>query len=120
MSDLRLTGAQDLDLAGDRASLVTGADAVAQKIGVRLRLFRGEWFLDERVGVPYYEQVLVKNPNLVAIRSLFRRAIATTPGVEEVTSLDLTVDTAQRRAEVSFRARANDGEIIEGREEFIL
>lgn len=120
MADLRLDANLDLDLTDDRLALIEDADAIAQKIGIRLRFFLGEWFLDERVGIPYYQQILVKNPNLVAVQSLFRRSINTTPGVEEITSFDLAVDAASRTATLNFSCRVQSGEIITGREEFIL
>lgn len=64
-----------LDANGDY-SLGTGADfaqntpeAVAQAIGTRLRLWRGEWFLDQTEGTPWKEEVLGKrngrNPDAV-------------------------------------------------------
>ena len=40
----------DLSLADGRLSLVEGVDAVAQRLGGRLRLWRGEWFYDYDAG----------------------------------------------------------------------
>lgn len=120
MSDLALTPLLDLDLSQDRAAIVDGPDAIAQKIGIRLRFFLGEWFLDERVGIPYYQQVLRKNPNLVIVEGLFRRTIASTPGVEEITAFSFTVDAASRTATLEFSARVSSGEIISQSQEFIL
>ncbi len=120
MADLRLNANLDLDLTDDRLSIVEGADAVAQKVGIRLRFFRGEWLLDTRIGLPYYQEVFVKNPDLTIVNSLFRRAILTTPGITELTSYDLDIDPRTRVARLSFQARADNGETVRFSEEFIL
>lgn len=88
--------------------LVDGPDAVAQHLRGRLRIFLGEWFLDERVGFPYFRDVFIKNPNHASILSSLRRTITGTPGISSVDELTMAVD-ASRRAVVSFRARLSDG-----------
>lgn len=90
--------------------LITGADCVAQRLRIRLRFWLGEWFLDQRLGIPYVRSVLVKNPDLVLIRSIFRRVILSTPGVARLDSLVLTHDRAGRRLVIEdFRATFVDG-----------
>jgi len=105
MSDLALDNFGELDLSRDDLRFVTGADAVAQQLKIRLRFVKGEWFLDQRVGLPYRSQIWVKNPNLAAIQSVYRRAIATTPGVDELQRIDLALDAATRELSVSFSAK---------------
>ena len=106
MSDFKLdpvTG--DLDLSTGDLQFVTGADAVAQHLLIRLRFYRAEWFLDTRVGIPYYSQILVKNPNLAAIRTTYRQAILSTPGVETLERMDLEFDAATRELALDFSAK---------------
>jgi hypothetical protein len=55
--------------------IIRGAEAVAQRVRVRFRWFLGEWFLDERLGVPYYSDILVKNPDPILISFIFRRVL---------------------------------------------
>lgn len=106
MTDFALDSVtNDLDLSTGDLRFVTGADAVAQHLLVRLRLFHGEWFYDLRVGIPYYEQILLKNPNLVAITGIFRQAIASTPGVDELQRIDLDFDRAARTLSLDFTAQ---------------
>lgn len=72
---------------------VTGVGAVLQRIRFRLRMFKGEWFLDKRQGMPYYQAILgVKNPDLGFISSLFRRAIESTPGVQTVVRMGVSLE----------------------------
>ena len=88
--------------------LVDGSDAVAQHLRGRLRIFLGEWFLDERIGFPYFRDVFIKNPNHASILSSLRRTITGTPGISGVDELTLSVNAA-RQAVVSFRAQLADG-----------
>lgn len=106
-----LTGDLALDDTGDLVVL-TGRDAIAQHIRVRLQFVLGEWHLDQREGIPYFEQIWVTNPDLVAIEELFRRAIAQTPGVASVRTLSLTHDTQARTLSMSVLAVTTDGEEI--------
>jgi len=84
MKDLKLDTFGELDLSSGDLQFVTGADAVAQHLRIRLRFFLGEWFLDTRVGIPYFSVFFIKQPNLAAIEAIYRRAIQTVPGVDSL------------------------------------
>lgn len=58
-----------LDGSGNIAVLVDPSALLAQRIQCRLQTFKGECFLDRSVGVPYYEEILKKNPDLGRVRS---------------------------------------------------
>lgn len=101
-----------LDATGNLV-FVTGADAVAQRVRSRLQFFRGEWFLDTRQGVPYFEDILVKNPRRELVVSLLREAILETPGVASITTFSLSIDNATRSASVTFKALTTDGDTVD-------
>jgi hypothetical protein len=111
MADLALDTFGELDLSYDSLTFFTGADAVAQHLKIRLRLIRGEWFLDTRVGIPYYSQIWVKNPNLGAVHTTFRRAIITTPGVERLERIDSSFDASTREYRLDFTAKLEGDDI---------
>lgn len=111
MSDLKLDSSGDLAIENDSVVLVEGVDAVAQDIDIRLKFFLGEWFLDRRLGVPYYEKILGQKPRLAAIKSIFRAAILTTPGVTAVNDLTVEYDGTSRVLNVSFLATSTEGTI---------
>ena len=67
-----------------------------------LRQLAGEWFLDLDYGLPYFEQILVKNPNLPSVQDIFRRAILSVKGVSSVERITLSLDTTQRTLSVSW------------------
>lgn len=120
MSDLKLdTTTHDLDLTGDTLSLVDGIDAIRQHLAIRLQMFLGEWFLDTRVGIPYFESILVKDPDLIAVRSIYRQAILGAPGVISLGQFELLFDTPTRKLTLNFEAVTDSGETLEFRE-FII
>lgn len=84
--------------------LLRGGEAILQRVKVRFRFFLGEWFLDQRLGIPYYRDILVKRPNLPLIGGIFRQALATTPGIKAVRELTTTLDNSRRRLLVDFDA----------------
>lgn len=116
MSDLKLTPSGDIAIENDCIVLVDGKDAIAQDIRVRLQFFQGEWFLDRRIGVPYFQRILGQKPRLSVLKAIFRKAILTTPGVLSVSDLTVSYDGTSRVIEVSFSASTTEGEITFDRE----
>lgn len=118
MRDLCLNPATGDLLIESRALRLTvdGAEAVAQKLRVRLRLFQGEYPLDTRVGVPWYTDILGRHPR-ATVEAILRRVIATCPGVDALESFTLSI-SAQRVASITFKVRAKGEPIIV--ENFIL
>lgn len=120
MRDIALdTASGDLAISGGDLALTSGPDAVAQRLRLRLSTFLGEWFLDRRVGLPFLRDVLVKNPNRAVVEDLFRRAIASCPGVASLETFALTI-RSDRTATVSFTGRTTAGEPIDLREFGVL
>ncbi|AMG45531.1 hypothetical protein AL520_14575 [Achromobacter xylosoxidans] len=109
---LDLALANDGDLALDllgRTRMIRGADRVRQQVKVTLLAFLGEWFLDTTFGVPYFEEVLVKNPDRSAIEAVLRSRILGVPGVTRVGRLALDVERTLRALRVSFEAETTEG-----------
>ncbi len=92
--------------------ILRGIESVAQRIRVRLKWFLGEWFLDQRQGIPYYEDILVKNPDPILIQFIFRRAIESTPGVKRASGFSASLDRPTRILYLSFEATLNDGTVV--------
>lgn len=88
--------------------LTQGADAVKQHITQRLKMFTGEWFLNLSEGVPYFQNILIKNPNPDVVDGLLKSTILATPGVDELLSFDLDYDAALRKLTVDFSVRVLD------------
>ncbi len=102
------------DLSTDATDLllVDQADGIRQHLAQRLKTFMGEWFLDLRVGVPYLQQVMVKNPDPVILDSVFKAEIINTPGIVELLEFDLAINAGTRELKLFFKAVADTGAVI--------
>jgi hypothetical protein len=104
MSDLGMNLlTNDIQLQNNDLYLVTGSDAIAQDLQQSLQVWLGEWFLDTTVGVPYLQQILVKNPNLDLIHADLVNAALAVDGVEQITSLTFEFDSVNRNLSVNFQ-----------------
>lgn len=97
---------QDLmvNAKGNGAAFVTGADQAAQGVTTRLKLFKGEWFLDLQAGTPWFQEILVDNPDVRRIESVLKARILGHQDVEEMLSFALEFDRATRDLTVQFEA----------------
>jgi hypothetical protein len=68
----------------------------AQELNARLNFAQGEWFMDTQQGFPYRSAVLVKNPDMNVIATLYRSMFIATPGVDSVTSFAISFAGASR------------------------
>lgn len=110
--DLLLNDDHDIDLTGADLGLVSGGDAVRQAADIRLQFFAEEWFLDLSAGIPWFQSILVKNPNTPAISEIFRAELLATPGVALVEQLGLNYSAVNRTLVINWRATTDLGELI--------
>jgi len=110
MADIKLDDSGDIEIGTDGdLILVTGLDAIRQDLETRLKFFRGEWDLDTRLGIPYFDEILIKAPDLNVVRSLFRDAILSTAGVLRLTRLDLDYEGTTRTLSIRFDCQTTEG-----------
>jgi len=95
-----------LDNGGD---IYVGATAdisirhsIRQDVKIRLQWFLDEWRFNPDAGIPYFEDVLVKNPNTDMIAQIFREEGAKADGVNEITGVSVSIDRLSRRATIKF------------------
>lgn len=101
-------------------SLCSDARAVSQHVEARLRLFLGEWFLDQREGVPYFSDVFVKNPDIPLVKSLLTGVVEDTPGVTQLTDVEFTYDKENRTLYMAIRFDTDTGVSVTLDSSFIL
>lgn len=75
-----------------------GAQACAQNVVTRLRMFLGEWFLDTSAGTPWFQDILKKPENQPLSEADIKAAILSTTGVNSIRSFTFT--QARRSATV--------------------
>ncbi|RHP63878.1 hypothetical protein DXA66_04690 [Faecalibacterium sp. OF03-6AC] len=100
MIDLKLNATGDLDIsaAGD----ISSTDSIIQAVRIRLLWFFGEWRLMPSLGFPYFENLLVKNPNESKLRHLIRETVMSVDGVKDVTDISFDIDKKNRSASVAI------------------
>lgn len=105
--DLALTASGGLRVA----SVVTGADAVRQKLHMRLGLVAGEYVLDRSVGMPLFGQILGRASGRTVAEGVYRRAITSCPGVRSLDRFRFSIGM-DRRASLTFAVTAESGEVV--------
>lgn len=94
-----------------RASLTSGADAVRQKLHLRLGLIQGEYAFDVTAGIPLFTGVIGKASGRAVAEAIYRRAVVTCPGVATLETWRFALG-ADRRAALDFRVTTTRGEDV--------
>ncbi len=111
----------DLDVEAFQASgMASGTQAVADGIRARVLLIRGEWFLDESAGVPYFERAgVLERDALIGGRydagrviEEIRAAILSTPGVKRVDSITSDFDARTRTIAITYAVTCDFGDVV--------
>ena len=106
MLDIKLNADGDLDVSafGD----ISMTESVRQAVLIRLRWIYDEWRLGPEFGFPWFEEMLVKNPNTIKLKQLIREEILKVNEVKaaEVTQIDY--DRAKRQAKFFYTVTVGD------------
>jgi len=102
MLDILLT--PDGDLRIDEWGDIALTESVRQAVRIRLLWFFQEWRFAPDFGVPYFEEVFVKNPNITRIRAIIRREVLSVRDVTDVKNIEIDVNSQTRHARITFDA----------------
>lgn len=98
----RLDGTGDMIMGHGQADYLRDTPlAVAQAVVTRLRLLRGEWFLDLTEGTPYAPAVLGKHTR-ESYDIVIRERVLRTEGVLAITGYESLLDGDTRRLTVNL------------------
>ena len=99
MKDILLTadGDRKINKHGD----IEITDSVRQAVRIRLLWFFEEWRFAPRFGVPYFEEILKKKPNLQRVKSIIRNEIKSVDEVLDARNVNLVINKSSRRAKVT-------------------
>lgn len=102
----------DLKLGDDlqEVLLTELVDEARQRLQVSLNFFKGEYGFNLDAGLPWFQEILVKSPNLTVIRAILTAAIIQVEGVASVENMTLDFDRRARHLSVNFDARLEDGD----------
>ena len=100
--DIGFDDTHDLHLDGQDLAFAEESDITKQRLTIRLQFLLAEWFLDNRVGLPYTQFILEQGASIEDIYELFRKEIVNTEGVENITELNLTPTPDEKGLRVDF------------------
>lgn len=103
-NDLLLGDDHDLIVRNNDLVIITDAERVRQNIEIKLKLWRGEWFLDEEFGTPYMESILGKQVTLVGAVAAIKASILEVSDVNSITEFSYNFIRSERRLAVEFTA----------------
>ena len=100
MKDIQLTADGDLRITelGD----IGLTDSVRQAVRIRLLWFFNEWRFAPQFGVPYFEDILIKNPNLEKIRGIVRDEVTSVDEVIDAKNIKLSFDKIKRSLQITL------------------
>jgi len=87
-------------------------DMIAQRVRCRILLIKGEWYQDQRQGVPWRGVLWAKGVTRDRIAAVFRQVITGTPGVSSLRSLTVAIDNVNRTGSVTFDAIGDTGRLV--------
>ena len=100
-----------LDKEGDIALTVEGdielVTSPVQEVMIKLKWYLREWVFDPEKGIPWFESILVKNPDKSGIKNLLIKEMLDIDDVLEVPQLDIIVDSLKRTAIIQFQIRTS-------------
>jgi hypothetical protein len=90
----------------------TKTEDLAQRLKIKLLLFKGEWFLDEDYGIPYFQDIFVKGTTKEDVDDIFRVAISNEIGVDALLTYESIYTTATREFSVAATVKTTEGEVV--------
>lgn len=91
--------------------MIEGEEEVAQCVACALGTNKGEWFLNDQMGIKF-RAFLDKKQTDEEMREQIRQGLFQEPRIKTVESIDFTVDQKERTIVVRFVATAETGETI--------
>lgn len=103
----------DLVFQNSACPIVTNeGDVVAQRLYIRLRTMRTEWFMNLSYGVPYQTIMGIKIDKN-KIDSILQQQVLNTEGVREIVTWSSTFNSSNRSYECTFNVRTTNNVVTD-------
>ena len=106
-----------MTLGRGAAGMLTGAAEAAQCARTRLRLVKGEWFLDVNAGVRYFDlddgqgAIFAKPLDRALVESEVKTCLLGTVGIAGLTSFSFEPNRSTRRGSIAATVITADGDV---------
>lgn len=93
---------QDIHFNADgNLAMVYDAEAIGEHAKQRTKTFKGEWFLNSDVGVPWLSEILGQGYDPVLAEAVIKSVIKKTDGVTDIESFSVVFDRSVRNLRTS-------------------
>lgn len=99
---------------------VDGIEAFAQRLRIRFRFLKNDWFLDPEEGIPLVQEMMSSKVSPVRADALMRQVVESTPGFLKMLFFESTVDPVTRKISVKFQCVVNTGDVVDFSETFVI
>jgi hypothetical protein len=101
---------------GNILLLTTYQEAVKQRLQIKLRTFKGEWWLDTSYGIPYHDtgdgrSIIGKGYTKADVDSLYLTEIKQDPDVIAIDYFNSTYNGYTRQYDLNFEVKAREGNL---------
>jgi len=113
MSDIKLTKGGDIDLTSGRVTLLpTEQESTTQRLLIKLKTYRGEWYLDISQGIPYFQRIFQRGGNVKSVAdTVIKNAIQNDEGVISLDSFESTLSPSGNYS-LNFKVTSISGDIV--------
>lgn len=80
---------------------------IAQRLEIKLRSYKGEWFRDINYGIPWIQSILSQGNSKALADTYVRKTITQDPAIKSIVSYTST--TTDQKLNVSFKANLISG-----------
>lgn len=90
----------------------TKEEEIVQRVGMKLRTFQGEWFLDTTYGIPYLQQIISRARRPQEVDAIFISEIRNIEGVNRIIDYKSNFDRTTRLYEINLNIATDFGDIF--------
>lgn len=107
-TDIKINSLGELVIENNDLVLVSGIDAMLQRITRKLKFIINDWFINSSKGLDYSGLVLVKNPNLNYIDNMIIVTVTDDPEIIRMIEYksELLNNNNARKLRVKFKAQS--------------
>jgi len=100
--DILLDGSGDVCIS-KQGDILLG-DSISQKVKIKIQWFAGEWRWNPEEGLPYFDSLFIKNPQIETFKNELRRVIFDITEITEIKDVSISFDNKTRVGTISVYA----------------
>jgi len=105
MADIGIDASGNIRISNGKIVIVTGRDAIKQRVRLALLELLGEWWLDTTEGTDYLGQILTRPFRASAADREVRRIVMGVKGVQSITAITCTENTVTQKVTIKVKFR---------------